>query len=125
MSYRIIITGCRDWIDEEAVKNVILTMAAKHVVDGGLRVLVGDCPTGVDKIAIEYCLVKRIGYTCFIANWKSEGKRAGPLRNKEMVVAGADLCVAFWDGKSRGTLDCLTQATAAGIPVRIIPKGCP
>lgn len=123
MSYRIIVTGCRDWTDEEAVKNVILTMAAKYVAQGGLRVLVGDCPTGADHIAINYCVTKRIAYMCFVANWGSEGKRAGPLRNREMVSSGADLCVAFWDGKSRGTLDCLTQSTAAGIPVRIVPRG--
>ena len=34
-----------------------------------------------------------------------------------MVNAGADLCLAFPLGESRGTRDCVRRADAAGIPV--------
>ena len=37
-----------------------------------------------------------------------------------MVASGADLCLAYPHGDtSRGTLDCLTRAMAAGIPSRV------
>jgi len=36
------------------------------------------------------------------ANWDAYKKRAGYLRNAEMAAV-ADVLVAFWDGKSRGT----------------------
>jgi hypothetical protein len=55
------------------------------------------------------------------AKWDELGKKAGPIRNQEMVDAGADLCLAFWDGNSSGTLDCIKKAVKAGIPVRIVP----
>lgn len=30
--------------------------------------------------------------------------------------------VAFWDGMSKGTIDCLTRCVKAGVEVRIVPK---
>lgn len=38
----------------------------------------------------------------FPANWSRWGKRAGFIRNKEMVD-NADALICLWDGTSRGT----------------------
>jgi hypothetical protein len=54
----------------------------------------------------------------FPAAWKELGAKAGPIRNK-MIVANADAIVAFWDGKSRGTLNSIVLAEDAGLPVTI------
>lgn len=53
------------------------------------------------------------------ASWRQYGKRAGPIRNQQMVDAGAEICVAFLEPGSRGTADCLARARAAGIPTRV------
>ncbi len=53
------------------------------------------------------------------------------LRNRQMVEAGADLCIALHRSieTSKGTKDCVRQALVAGIPVYLIederanPKG--
>lgn len=47
--------------------------------------------------------------------------QAGPERNRAMVEAGADECLAFMaiGAKNSGTKDCVKVATAAGIPVTI------
>ena len=37
------------------------------------------------------------------------GRAAGPLRNEKMVEC-ADLVVAFWDGRSRGTKSLIKYA---------------
>lgn len=55
------------------------------------------------------------------AAWGSLGRRAGPVRNERMAKAGADLCLAFWDGRSRGTADMIARATRHRIPVKIVP----
>ena len=46
---------------------------------------------------------------------------AGPERNRAMVEAGADECLAFMatGAKNSGTKDCVKVASAAGIPVTI------
>jgi hypothetical protein len=57
-----------------------------------------------------------------LADWKVLANLAGPTRNREMVQAGADLCIALHRSieTSRGTRDCIRQAIAAGISVWLI-----
>jgi hypothetical protein len=57
-----------------------------------------------------------------LADWKGLGNIAGPERNREMVEAGADLCIALHRSieTSKGTKDCVRQALAAGIPVWLV-----
>ena len=58
------------------------------------------------------------------ADWKKYDKAASPIRNKQMVELGADLCLAFPDhpkgGGSRGTWNCIDLAQQAGIPVLVV-----
>lgn len=45
---------------------------------------------------------------------------AGPRRNIKMVDLGPDVVLAFWDGKSRGTKQCMDYARSKNIEVREI-----
>ena len=45
--------------------------------------------------------------------------RAAPLRRNVQIVAYADLVLAFWDGKSRGTRFVIDQCRKQGVPVRV------
>ena len=50
------------------------------------------------------------------ADWKTYGKRAGHIRNAQMLNEGKpDLVIAFPGG--RGTQDMVDKATHAGVPV--------
>jgi hypothetical protein len=133
MSYRILVTGSRDWPDPRtgyvwealdfAVEN------AKILGHTYVTVVHGDCPTGVDAMAADYCEDvashwEHAGIELFVeahpADWAKHGKAAGPLRNQEMVDLGADICLAFPLNASRGTRDCMRRAEAAGIPVKVV-----
>ena len=55
------------------------------------------------------------------ADWDTHGKRAGMIRNQEMVdwvltQDGVKLCIGFPTRSSVGTYDCMERARAAGIP---------
>ena len=115
--------GCRDWDEEEAFV-AALDQAANELAEGdGFVIVHGACPTGADPMVARWLHgLEDSVEEPHPANWQLHGKAAGPRRNCEMASLGADLCLAFWDGKSRGTLDMITRATAAGIPVRIVPK---
>jgi hypothetical protein len=95
---RILITGSRDWADERFLCNMLNAFRDQNPKrnDGGGHILVsGHCPDGADKIAEEYA--EDVGWTVepHPADWKTHGKRAGFIRNSEMVRLGADVCLAF------------------------------
>lgn len=80
----------------------------------------GRAANGADKIAHQEAEKLGLRVEPHPANWAKYGKSAGFVRNKEMVDIGADLCIAFWDGKSNGTKHTMDLAEAAGIPVEVI-----
>lgn len=87
--------------------------------DGRRAVIVhGACPTGADAIADR--LSRDHGFTVepHPADWARHGKAAGPIRNQEMVEAGADICLSFILNGSPGATGCTDMAERAGIPVR-------
>lgn len=84
------------------------------------RFIVGDAG-GADWVVREYAAREGIECDVFAADWTKHGKAAGPIRNALMVAQRPDRCLAFWDGKSRGTLNTIALCTQAGIPVWIYP----
>lgn len=116
--YRILVTGSRDWEDQDAVYRALADVVRELPADREITVIHGACPTGADHMAHEWAR----GFGCTIeahpANWVKHGRRAGPMRNALMVVAGADICLAFVRNGSRGASHTAQLAEAAGIPVR-------
>ena len=116
---RVLVTGSRDW-DRPDVLAYALGYALGEL---GPFILVHGAARGADTMAAT--LHEQYGFTSepHPANWESLGKRAGFVRNAEMVDLGADLCLAFWDGKSRGTKHTIGLARKAGIPTRVYTPG--
>lgn len=107
----VIVTGSRHWDDSETVRNVL-----GELLQNGLKyVSVGDCKTGADLIARDWCCSVGVAPLVFVADWNRLGKSAGPARNQDMVDAGGDVCIGFVLRGSVGTLDCLERASKAGI----------
>jgi YspA, cpYpsA-related SLOG family len=126
---RILVTGSRHWSDYERVSfglaTAIETLMAKFPEDKTITLIHGAAP-GADSLADNFMFRSRKflaqkGYTVVIdphpADWDKHGKAAGPIRNQEMVDLGADICVAFVAPDSRGTVDCMKRARAAGIEI--------
>ena len=65
-----------------------------EIVSGGAK--------GVDLAARTYAFSHGIKLTEFLPQYQRYG-RAAPLKRNIQIVEYADLIVAFWDGKSRGT----------------------
>lgn len=114
---RVIVCGSRGWTDRERIADRLF-----------------DCPTdctivhgaakGADQIAHQEAeklglLVESHPYQLFVAPGIS-AKRAPLIRNAYMATCGADLCIAFWDGRSRGSLNMMVEAVEHGIPVDVV-----
>ena len=119
MINRIIICGTRDFDDREllysTLDSITHTMTNLEIISGGCR--------GADSIGEEYAKTRNILLTVFPADWDKYGRAAGPIRNKQMLNYALEenaVVVAFWDGKSRGTLNMIQAAKNANVDVRII-----
>ena len=135
-AYRLLVTGSRDWPDERRVEGALEAIAAQQP---DLTVVHGDAFRGPDFTAGFWVRRQRSAGRTGIreephpADWERFGKRAGMLRNAEMVKAGADMCFA-WIAPcsqrgcrnpephgSHGASHCADLAEKAGIHVRRFP----
>jgi len=111
---RVLVTGSRDWESHYAISYALNYIEVEH--RGESHTLVsGACPTGADFIA--ELVAKDLGWEVerHPADWKSLGKKAGFVRNAEMVDLGADICVAFIKDQSKGATMTADLAEKKGI----------
>lgn len=86
------------------------------LLDRGIGVIIHGAARGADTLAGLWARRNLVAVLPFPADWKRDGKAAGPLRNARMLAEGnPDLVVAFPGG--RGTADMVAKARAAGVEV--------
>lgn len=122
MALRILVTGSRDWNSGYTIA-MSLSAIAVEFDDAEITLVSGACPRGADRLA-ENC-ARGWGWTVerHPADWDTHGKRAGYLRNKAMVDAGADVCLAYIRDYSRGATMTAEMARAAGIRLHVYREG--
>ena len=81
--------------------------------------IVSGGAVGIDSCAAEYAEKNGISLKVFIPEYEKYGRGAPIVRNKQ-IVDYADKILAFWDGKSRGTLSVIKYAEKVGKPCEII-----
>lgn len=116
--YRVLVTGSRDWFDQEAIWKALAAVIRELPADRDLVIVHGACPSGADHMAHEWARGFGAVIEAHPANWQINGKRAGFIRNQHMVNLGADVCLAFIRNGSRGASHTALIAKEAGIPVR-------
>lgn len=124
---RSLVTGSRNWRDRAMVFDALAAMITRAgilpPVDGleDVTLVHGDCPTGADAMAdaigIEWQSRYGLNIERHPADWETYGKRAGFVRNAEMVNLGAGVCLAFIANGSRGASMTADLADRAGVPV--------
>ncbi|HET6916185.1 MAG TPA: SLOG family protein, partial [Acidimicrobiales bacterium] len=91
---RILVTGSRDWADEQLVMDALYSAWVEYGSPTLWVLVSGACPTGADAIAERIAATGGATVERHPADW-SQGRKAGPERNAAMVALGADLCLAF------------------------------
>lgn len=117
--HRVLVTGSRNWTDREQIRKALsLLPPGSTVVHGAAG--------GADTIADEEARALRLNVEPHPADWKRHGRKAGPLRNQEMIDAGPyDIVFAFPLPGSIGTEDCIRRARKAGWTVMRFPLETP
>lgn len=115
------------WPSPDIILEILTKYIDKTPSPGGYTIVHGDA-SGADSMAAwaaEEILKKNkkldIQIEAYPADWKKYGYAAGPIRNKEMVDLGANICLAFQRGNSSGTANCMKLADEAGIRVLLFP----
>lgn len=105
---RVAIVGSRDLsVDIEKY----IPENTTEIVSGGAR--------GIDTLAERWADQHNIPKLILKPDYDKYG-RSAPIRRNEIIVSAADLVVAVWDGKSRGTKSTIDYAKKCGIPVQVL-----
>ena len=140
MSYKLGIVGSRVWTSRagqiwnpkitnprEFVFNHMDQYVAKYgkpskVYSGGAK--------GADKYGVEWAEARGIKFKEYLPDGPesaevlmNEGYIPALFHRNKLVVKASDRIVAFWDKKSRGTLDTLTKAKTAKKQINVFNVG--
>lgn len=114
---KILVCGGRDFCDWNYLDQTltVITQSLQPHTDN-IQIIHGNA-NGADWLAKAWAISKNISQKPYPANWKQNGKKAGPIRNQEMIDDNIDLTlvVAFKGGT--GTKDMVQRAKKHGIEV--------
>lgn len=103
----------RAYREVAALYQALNTLHDRHGIE---TIIDGGCLTGADRHARAWAARREIDNVNYPADWRQDGKKAGPRRNTRMVAdSEADVVVATPGGK--GTADCVRKAVRAGLIV--------
>lgn len=136
---RIIIAGGREFNDYDLLKksvlDIIFDLECRNTVTGignysrvkekHLIEFISGTARGADKLGEKFVAESIWSVKRFPADWNTYGKRAGYIRNEQMAkYAMSDnsygVLIAFWDGKSRGTMHMIDLAKKHGLEVHVV-----
>jgi hypothetical protein len=81
--------------------------------------IVSGLAPGPDRLGIDIAKEFKLPWAEFPADWDSEPRRAGFIRNGEMAEY-ASRGLIIWDGRSSGTAHMLEQLKKRSIPYTLI-----
>jgi predicted Rossmann fold nucleotide-binding protein DprA/Smf involved in DNA uptake len=114
---RLAVVGSRSWVDAAAITRAVSSFSeATEIVSGGAD--------GADTIAATVARNLGLGLVEIRPDYLRHGKGAPLVRNREIVDL-ADVVLAFWDGKSRGTMHAVNYARKKGKVVHVFTTDIP
>lgn len=96
---------------EQEIINRMLIFSNDTIISGGAR--------GIDTLAAMYARKHGMKLLEFRPDYATYGRGATFVRNR-LIVDMADVVIAFWNGKSRGTKYTIDYAKKKHVPVIII-----
>lgn len=83
-----------------------------EIVSGGV--------SGIDTLAEQWADIRHMPKLIIRADYTGDRGRAASLWRGKLIVEAAELVLAIWDGKSRGTKRAVDYAKRIGKPVQIV-----
>lgn len=109
---RVLVCGGRDYSDRRTVYEKLDSI---HADVPFTRLICGGA-LGADMLAADWARMRQVPLEVFNADWERYGRRAGPIRNQQMLDEGKpELVIAFPGGP--GTADMVQRAMKADLAV--------
>jgi hypothetical protein len=110
---KIAVVGSRSFNNVKLLEEKLDTFKYQIVelISGGAQ--------GADTLAEAWALTNNVPVKLYKPDWKRFAKAAGIKRNKQ-IIESCDYCIAFWDGKSKGTASSLKFCEKLNKPFEII-----
>ena len=122
---RILVCGGRDFEDRNLLYRTLDEITPRTEPDEYGNdmpknvTIISGMARGADTIAVDWAVINWCGIDEYPADWRKHGRKAGPIRNQQMIDEGKpNLVIAFKGGN--GTNDMVKRAIRAGIEVRKI-----
>ena len=90
----------------------------RHIPPGCTLIISGGA-VGIDRLAEQAAAEQGIPFQKILPDYEAYGRNA-PLVRNELIVERAELVLAFWDYKSRGTAFTIAACIERQVPVEII-----
>lgn len=127
---RVLMCGDRNWWSWTPIELIVETFESGYGL-GNWLLIEGEA-LGADKMARRVAEQHGMSVDAgtilpFPADWNSLGRRAGPVRNQQMLDEGKPrYVIAFHDdlASSKGTADMVKRALKARIPTVLINSVC-
>ena len=98
--YRILVCGGRDFQDKIFLFAKLSEIVQPQIDIGKKVIIIQGEARGADRLAKEWAIENNVDYLSFFADWDRLGKKAGYVRNAQMLNEGKPhLVVAFSGGK--------------------------
>lgn len=94
------VVGSRTFNNEKLCHEIIEDVIDEYNLE--IVKFVSGGAKGADTFGEHWADLHNIEKQIFYPDWKTYGKKAGFLRNVD-IIKNCDVCVAFWDGQSHGT----------------------
>jgi len=114
---RVLVCGGREFDDYTGFANYLYRNFHPAADEMYLTPIIihGDAK-GADFLARIWAKANSFSQEKYPANWKTHGKKAGPIRNQEMLDRGKPDVVVAFPGDT-GTADMISKAKKQGVPV--------
>ena len=105
-------------IGSRGIKKCDTSEVLQHL-PSGTRAIISGGAGGVDTWAEEFARTQGLKFVKVVPDYQKYGRKAPVVRNRKLVKQ-ADLVLAVWDYKSRGTAHAIVCCIEEGVPVRVL-----
>jgi hypothetical protein len=117
----ILIAGGRDYVDYQRLQEFVDETICSLNHNYETITIISGMARGADMLGVQYAIQNGYKVIKFPAQWNAYGKRAGFIRNQQMLdylktSQDNGMVIAFWNGVSSGTKHTINTAKQMDIP---------